>query len=187
MGYEFVPFQIFHPSPATDEYGAHNLVHRFAHSPVMQEIIFPLNHKFLSPKSVQPVIDKHTALTYQNLEERVDQYNRMNIALRDFIIPLTIDASSRAFFGKHYPLNDLSKPFKMFDDNAHLLLAGVPKTFMKGPVAALDDLATIIDEKYFSKPDAMDDASDIIREFERVTKEGGFVSSSPHARYFFVF
>ena len=179
MGDEFVPFQIFHPSSATDEYDVYSLVNRFAHSPVMQETIFPLNHKFLSPKSVQPVIDKYTALTYQNLEERVGQCNGMSIALRDFIIPLTFDASSRAFFGKHYPLNDLSEPFKLFDDKAHLLLAGVPKMFMKGTVAALDDLATIIEEKYFSKPDAMDDASEIIREFDRVTKEGGFVSGSP--------
>ena len=179
VGDEFVPFQISRPSPATDEHATHSLVNRFAHSPVMQETIFPLNHKFLSPKYVQPVIDKYTALTYQNLEERVGQCNWMSIALRDFIIPLTFDASSRAFFGKHYPLNDLSEPFKLFDDKAHLLLAGVPKMFMKGTVAALDDLSTIIEEKYFSKPDAMDDASEIIREFDRVTKEGGFVSGSP--------
>ena len=179
MGDEFVPFQIFHPSPATDEYDAHTLVHRFAYSPVMQEVIFPLNHRFLSLESVQPVLDKYTTLTYQNLEERADKCNGMSTALGDFIIPLTFDASSHAFFGKHYPLDELAKPFKVFDDSSHLLLAGVPKMFVKGPIAALDELAMIIEEKYLLNPDAMDDASDIIKEFDRVTKEGGFVSSTP--------
>ena len=103
----------------------------------------------------------------------------MNVALRDFIIPLTFDASSRAFFGKDCPVNDLFKPFKLFDDNAHLMLAGVPKMFTKGPVTALDDLATIIKEKYLSKPNAMDGASDLVKEFERMTREGGFVSRFP--------
>ena len=176
MGDEFVPSPIFDTSPATDEHGAHSPVHRFVHSTVLQEVIFPLNRKLLSAKYVQPVVDRYTTLTYQHLEERADQYNGMKVALRDFIVPLTFDGSSRAFFGKHCPVNDLFKPFKLFDDNVHLILAGLPKMFMKGPVAALDDLATIIEEKYLSKPDAMDDASDLIKEFERIIKEGGFVS-----------
>ena len=138
-----------------------------------------MSHKLLSPKHVQSAVDKYTALTYQHLEERANQYNGMNVALRDFIVPLTFDASSRAFFGKDCPVNDLFKPFKLFDDNVHLILAGVPKMFVKGPVTALDDLATIIEEKYLSKPNAMDDASDLVKEFERIIKEEGHVSRSP--------
>ena len=138
-----------------------------------------MSHKLLSPKHVQSAVDKYTALIYQHLEERTNQYNGMNAALRDFIVPLTFDASSRAFFGKHCPVNDLFKPFKLFDDNVHLMLAGVPKMFTKGPVTALDDLATIIKEKYLSKPNAMDGASDLVKEFERMTREGGFVSRFP--------
>ena len=176
-------------SSATDEYGAHSLVHRFVHSPVLQESIFPLNRKLLSQKYVQPVIDKYTALTYQHLEERADQYNGIKVALGDFIVPLTFDGSSRAFLGKHCPVNDLFKPFKLFDDNIHLILAGAPKMFVKGPVTALDDLATIIEEKYLSKPNAMDDASELIKEFERIIKEGGFVGHSiplPHTALFHI-
>ena len=180
MGDGFVPFPIFHtPPPATYEYGPHFLVHRFAHSPILQETIFPLNRKLLSAKYVQPVVNKYTTLTYQHLEERANRYNGMNVALKDFIVPLTFDGSSRAFFGKHCPVDDLFKPFKLLDDNIHLLMAGVPRMFTKGPVTALDDLVTIIEEKYLSKPDAMDDASDMVKELERVTKEGGFVSRSP--------
>ena len=155
------------------------LIHRLAHAPLMQETFFPMNHKLLSPKYIQPVVDKYIALTYQLLEERADQYHGMNAALRDFVVPLTFDASGRAFFGEHCPVDDLFGPFKLFDDNFHLLLAGVPKMFMRGPVAALDDLATIIDQKYLSKPGAMDDASDLVKEYERLTKEGGFVSHPP--------
>ena len=153
----------------------------------MQETFFPMNHKLLSPKYVQPIVDKYIALTYQYLEERADQYDGMNVALRDFIVPLTFDASGCAFFGNDCPVDDLFKPFKLFDDNFHLLLAGIPKMFMKGPVAALDDLATIIEEKYLSKPNAMDDASDLVKEYERITKEGGFVSRSPHTQHFFTY
>ena len=154
----------------------------------MQEAIFPMGRRLLSPKYVQPVVDKYTAPTYQHLEERANQYNGMKIALRDFIVPLTFDTSSRVFFGKHCPVDDLFKPFKLFDDNVHLILAGFPRMFMKGPVTALDDMVTIIEEKYLSKPGAMDDASDLVKEFERITREGGFVSHSPlHTQRFFVF
>ena len=135
-----------------------------------------MNHKLLSPKYVQPAVDKYTALTYQQLEERAAQYDGMNVALRDFIVPLTFDGSGRAFFGDRCPVDDLFKPFKLFDDGFHLLLAGVPKIFMRGPVAALDDLATIIEERYLLEPNAMDDASDVIKEYERILREGGCVS-----------
>ena len=159
--------------------GPHSLVHRFANSQIMKEDIFPMGHRLLSPKCVQPVVDKFIALTYQHLEERAHQYNGINVALKYFIVPLAFDASSRAFFGKHFPVNDLFKPFKLFDQSIHLILAGVPKVFMKGSVTALDDLATIIEEKYLSKPNALDDAADLVKEFERMTREGGFLSRSP--------
>jgi len=142
----------------------------------MQETLFPMNHKLLSPKYVQPVVDKYTALTYQHLEERANQYNGLNVALRDFIVPLTFEASGQAFFGKHCPTKELFKPFKLFDDNFHLLLAGVPKMLMKGPVNALEELARVVEEQYLSKPNALDDASDVIKEYERIVTEGGFVS-----------
>ena len=150
----------------------------------MKEDIFPMGHRLLSPKCVQPVVDKFIALIYQHLEERANQYNGMKIALKDFIDPLAFDASSRAFFGKHCPADDMFKPFRLFDDNFHLALAGIPKVFMKGSVTALDDLVTIIEEKYLSKPNAMDDAADLVKEFERITREGGFVSRSPLTQRF---
>ncbi|KAF9646400.1 cytochrome P450 [Thelephora ganbajun] len=145
-----------------------------AHAPFMQETLFPLNHKLLSQKHVQPIVDKCIALIYQDLKERANQYDGLNIALRDFIVPLTFDASGHAFFGKDFPVNEFLEPFKSFDDNFHLLLAGVPKIFMRGPVNALDRLVTIIEEKYLSKPHALDDAFDLIKEYERLTKESGF-------------
>jgi hypothetical protein len=145
----------------------------------MQETLFPTSHKLLSPKYVQPVVDKYTALTYQHLEERANDYNGLNAALRDFIVPITFRASSHAFFGQHCPVNDLLEPFKLFDGSFHLLLAGVPKVFMKGPANALDELSTVI-ENYFLKPDAPDDASDVAKEYERIIKEGGFVCRLSH-------
>lgn len=156
------------------------LTYRLAYAPMMQETMFPTSHKLLSPKYVQPVVDKYIALTYQNLEERANQYNGLNTALRDFIVPLTFDASARAFFGKECPVGDLLKPFRLFDNNFHLLLAGIPKFFMKGPVKALDELATIVDERYLSKPDALDDASEMVKAYDRITKDDGFVSRPLH-------
>lgn len=158
--------------------GPYVLVHRFAHGPLVQET-FPMNHKFLSPKYVRPVVDKFIALTYQHLEERASQYDGMGIALRDFILPLTFDASGRAFFGENFPGDDLFEPYKLFDGGFPLLLAGVPKVFMRGPVNAFDDLTTVIEERYLLKPNAMDDASDLIKEYGRIIKEGEFVSHSP--------
>ena len=145
----------------------------------MQETLFPTGHKLLSPKHVQPVVDKYIALTYQHLEERANDYNGLNVPLRDFIVPMAFRASSRAFFGRRCPANDLFEPFKVFDNNFHLLMAGVPKVFMKDPANALDELATIT-ENYLLKPDALDDASDVVKEYERITKEGGFVCHLSH-------
>lgn len=162
------------------------LIYRLAHAPIMRETLFPINHKLLSPVHIQPIVDKYIGLTHQYLEERVNQYNGLNVALRDFIVPLTFDASGHAFFGKDCPVRDLLKPFKLFDDNFHFLLAGVPRMFMKGPVNALNGLATIIEERYLSKPSALDDACDLMKEYERVAKESGFVSRfSPCAQLFF--
>lgn len=147
---------------------------------MMQETMFPTSHKLLSPKYVQPVVDKYIALTYGFLEERANQYNGLSIALRDFIVPLTFDASARAFFGKDCPVGDMLKPFRSFDDNFHLLLAGIPKIFMRGPFKALDELATIVQERYLSKPDALDDASELIKAYHRIIKDDGFVSHPLH-------
>ena len=155
----------------------------------MQETFLPMNHRLLSPKYVQPVIDKYIALTYQHLEERATKYNGLKTPLRDFVVPLTFEAAGHTFLGKDCPVSDLYEPFKQFDDSFHLLVAGVPKMFMKGPVNALNKLTTIIEEKYLSKPDALDDASDMIREYDRIAKEGGFVSRSPplHTQHFLAF
>ena len=142
----------------------------------MQETFFPMTHNLLSPKYVQPIVDKYIALTYQYLEERANKYDGLNTALREFIVPLTFDASGHAFFGKDCPVGDLFEPFRLFDNSFHLFLAGIPKIFMKGPVNALDQLTTIIEERYLLKPDALDDASDVVKECERITKAGGFVS-----------
>lgn len=183
MSNESVNPPVFPDFPATE---AHTLVYRLAHAPFMQETLFPTSHKFLSSKYVQPTVDKYIALTYQHLKERANHYNGLSIALRDFIVPLTFDASGYAFFGKDCPIQDLFRPFKLFDDNFHLLLAGAPKMFMKGTINALDDVATIIDERYLSKPNALDDASDVIKEYERIVKEKGFVSQpSPYTQYSF--
>ena len=173
MSDEFVNPPIF---PIFSAAEAHTPRYRLAHAPLMQETLFPTSHKLLSPVHVQPVVDKYIALTYQYLEERENQYNGLNVPLRDFIVPLTFDASGHAFFGKDCPISDLFKPFKLFDNNFHLFLAGVPKMFMKGPVDALEELVTIIEERYLSKPDALDDASDMIKEYGRIIREGGFVS-----------
>ena len=104
MSEKFVPSPLIRTSTATDQYGAHSLVHRFTRSQIMQEAIFPMGRRLLSPKYVQPVVDKYTALTYQHLEERANQYDGMKVALRDFIVPLTFDTSSCVFFGKHCPV-----------------------------------------------------------------------------------
>jgi len=143
----------------------------------MQEHFFPMSHKLLSPKFIQPVVDKYTALTYNHLEERASRYNGLNVPLRDFIVPLMFQASGHAFFGQHCPVDDLLKPFRLFDDSFHLILAGVPKMFLKAPVTALENLATIVEEKYLVKSNAMDDASDIVKEYDRMIKEAGFVSN----------
>ena len=138
--------------------------------------MYPLNHRLLSSTYVQPIVDKHIALTYQYLEARANEYNGLNISLRDFIVPLTFNTAGYAFFGEDCPVDDLLKPFRLFDDNFHLLLVGVPRMFMKGPMNALDELAMVIEEKYLWDPSALDDTFCAIKEYERVAKGCGFVS-----------
>jgi hypothetical protein len=142
----------------------------------MQETMFPMSHKLLSQKHVQPVTEKYIALTYEYFEERADQYNGLSTPLRDFIVPLAFDASAHAFFGKECPVDDLLKSFKPFDESFHLMAAGIPKIFMQASVKALAELATIIDKRYLSKPDILDDAAEVIKAYYRISKDDGFVS-----------
>lgn len=132
------------------------------------------------PVCVQPIVDKCIVLTYQYLEEQANQCNWLNVRLKDFTVPPTFDTSGHAFFGKDCPIHDLFKQFKLLGDNFRFLV-GVPRMFMKGPVNTLNRLVTIIKERYLSKPIALGGAFEVTKEFERVTKESGFVSrSSPH-------
>jgi len=78
------------------------------------------------------------------------------------------------FFGEDCPVGDLLKPFRLFDNSFHLLLGGIPKMFMKGSVNALDELATIIDERYLLNPDALDGASEMIKAYSRIPRDDGF-------------
>ena len=171
MSHQFVTPPIF---PVFSIAEAHTPVHRLARASLTKE-----NYKYLTPKHVQSVVDQHIIVTYQHLQEQVNQYNGLNATLRDSIVPLVFTTSSHALLGKGFPVNDLFEPFKLFDDNFHLFLAGVPKAPMKGPVNALDEMITIVEERYLSKPNALDDASTMIREYERMAKGRGFVSRSP--------
>ena len=50
---------------------------------------------------------------------------------------------------------------------------------MGGPVTAPDDMVTVIEGEYLPKSCAVNDASDLVKEFERIIREGGFVSRFP--------
>ena len=143
-------------------------------SDITPKILYPVQHKHLSPNGIIPVIESYTTDVWGLLEKEGSRLEGVSTPLRDFVLPVFYQASAYAFFGRSCPAAESYEPFNDFDSVFHLLLAGVPRVFLRKSTKGLATMRRLL-EKYFDGPH--DDASELVLENERVMRSHGYVCS----------
>ena len=143
-------------------------------SDIILELLYPTQHKHLSATSIVPVIESYTTVVWDLLEKEGSRLEGVSIPLRDFVLPVLYQASGYAFFGRSCPVTESYEPFNDFNRTFHLLLAGVPRVFLRKNVRGLATMHRLF-EKHFDGPH--DDASELVLENERVMRDHGYVCS----------
>ncbi|KAF9646393.1 cytochrome P450 [Thelephora ganbajun] len=144
-------------------------------SEVTSKVLHPAQHKYLSPTGIIPIIESYTTAVWDLLEREGSSFEDVSTPLRNFILPVLYQASAYAFFGRSYPVVESYEPFNDFDRTFHLLLAGVPRFFLRKHTKGLATLHRLF-EKYFDGPH--DDASEMVLENERVMRSHGYDSNA---------
>jgi hypothetical protein len=141
-------------------------------SDITSKVLHPAQHKYLSPTGIIPIIESYTTAVWDLLEKEGSRFEGVSTPLRDFVLPVLYQASAYAFFGRSCPVVESYEPFNDFDGDFHLLLAGVPRVFLRKHIEGLATMHRLF-EKYFDSPH--DDASELVLENEQVIRNQGYV------------
>lgn len=141
-------------------------------SDLTYKVLHPSQHKHLSPTGVVPVIKSYTAAVWDLLEKEGSRLEGVSTPLRDFVLPVLYQASAYAFFGHSCPVAESYGAFNDFDRTFHLLLAGVPRVFLRKNIEGLATMHKLF-EKYFDGPH--EDAWEMVLENEEVMRSHGYV------------
>ena len=144
-------------------------------SDLTSEVLFPTQHRHLSPTATLLLIESYTTAVWDILEKEGHGLEGVGTPLRDFVLPVFYQASSHAFFGRSCPAMELYGPFNDFDRDFHLALAGVPRVFLRKHVEGLTTLHRLF-ERYFDGPH--EDAPELVLETERTMRSHGYVRFS---------
>ena len=145
-------------------------------SDITHKVLHPAQHKYLSPTGVIPIIESYTTAVWDLLWKEGSRFEGVSIPLRNFVLPVLYQASAYAFFGRSCPAEETYGPFNDFDRSFHLLLAGVPRVFLRKHIEGLAAMHRLF-ERYFDGPHK--DASEFVLENERVVRDQGYVG--PHS------
>ncbi|KAF9646735.1 cytochrome P450 [Thelephora ganbajun] len=152
-------------------------------SDLLSNVLRPAQHRHLSPTGLGPTIESHTTAVWDLLEKEGSRFAGVSTPLRDFVLPVLYQSSTHAFFGRSCPVLESYQAFNDFDSNFHLLLAGVPRIFLRKSTEGLATMNRLF-EKYFDGPH--EDASEYVLESERVIRDQGYDSKAVGA-YFVCF
>jgi len=141
-------------------------------SDITPKVLFPIQHKHLLPTNVIPVVESYTTAVWDLLKKEGSRLEGVSTPLRGFVLPVFYKASVYAFFGRSYPVAELYEPFNDFDGSFHLLIAGLPRVFLKKSTEGLATMHRLLG-KYFDGPH--DDASEGVLEIEQVMRSHGYV------------
>ena len=148
-------------------------------SEITPEILHPTQRKCLSPMGVVPIVESFATAVWGLLEKEGPKLEGVSTPLLDFVLPVLYQSSAYAFFGRSCPAAESYEPFRDFDRTFHLLLAGVPRVFLRKHTKGLHDLRRLF-EKYFDSPH--NDASEFVLGNERVVRDHGYVCPLPCLR-----
>ncbi|KAI0756862.1 cytochrome P450 [Daedaleopsis nitida] len=113
--------------------------------PYMVETYMPGLHRLLLPNNLKPMVSQYLTSAHDLLLSMITSMNGASGPLKSFIIPPAYRAACEAGFGTKFPSAKSYPFFKDFDDNFHLLGAGLPKFLFSKPIKAWHNLIDLIE------------------------------------------
>ena len=141
-------------------------------SDITPNVLHPAQHKCLSPTGVIPITEYYTTVVWDLIGLQGSRFEGASMLLRGFVLPVLFKASAYGFFGGSCPAGETYGPFNDFDRTFHLLLAGVPRVFLRNHVEGLATMHRLFEE-YFDGPHK--DASEFVLANEQVVRDQGYV------------
>lgn len=146
--------------------------HEATYSPFTIDEYLPMHHRAFSSQNVVGVLERYAEYAHEFVVRAVDKLDGGCSPLVPFIVPPAYYSASRAMFGQAFDAEKSYKPFRTFDDQFHLMLAGVPKFMLPRPHRAWDQVGKLF-EQYLETPH--EDCFEAISQFETGAKDAGWV------------
>ncbi|TFK94414.1 cytochrome P450 [Polyporus arcularius HHB13444] len=133
-------------------YKVFQLREHISSAPYMVDTYMGQLHNLLLPSNIHPIVEAYTASAHDSLLSMISSMDGASGALKTFIIPSAYRAACHAGFGRDFPAEKSYPFFKAFDDDFHLIGAGLPKFLLSKPLKAWDELVDVI-ENYVKEQD----------------------------------
>ncbi|RPD82424.1 cytochrome P450 [Lentinus tigrinus ALCF2SS1-7] len=126
-------------------YKVFQLREHISSGPYMVDSYMGQLHNLLLPSSLHPMVEAYTSSAHDSLLSMISSMDGASGALKTFIIPSAYRAACVAGFGPEFPAEKSYPFFKAFDDDFHLLGAGLPKFLLSKPLKAWDRLLDLFE------------------------------------------
>ena len=114
-------------------------------APYMVDSYMGKMHNLLLPSNLRPMVQTYVTSAHDSLLSMISSMDGASGALKTFIIPPAYRAACHAGFGLEFPADKSYPFFQAFDDDFHLLGAGLPKFLLSKPLKAWDQLVDLFE------------------------------------------
>ncbi|KAI0698393.1 cytochrome P450 [Cerioporus squamosus] len=115
-------------------------------APYMVDTYVENLHNALLPSNLRPMVETYIASAHDSLLSMISSMDGASGSLKTFIIPPAYRAACHAGFGQDFPAERSYPPFKVFDDEIHLIEAGLPKFLLSKPLNARERLLDLLED-----------------------------------------
>ncbi len=122
----------------------------------------PELHHTLLPSNLKPMVSVYLTSVYDTLLSMVASMDGTSGPLKTFIIPPAYRAACHAGFGLDFPAEKSYPFFKVFDENFHLLVAGLPKFLLSKTWKAWDNLVDLLEVYVNQQEEAGEDMTPFV-------------------------
>ncbi len=151
-------------------------------APYMVDTYMGQLHNFMLPSNIHPLVEAYTASAHDSLLSMISSMDGASGALKTFIIPSAYRAACHAAFGRNFPAEKSYPFFKTFDDDFHLIGAGLPKFLLSKPLKAWDELVDVIENYVKEQDEKREDLSQFLAAGLDGYRRGEWVSESLFSR-----
>jgi hypothetical protein len=145
--------------------------------PYAVDSYWPMHHRTLAPNAVPALMEQYTTHAFHALKAALldvpQRTGRMR--LRGLLLPPAYVSASHTLFGARYPAPDTFGAYQEFDKAFPLLVAGAADFVLREPRRAWAQVTAGI-EAHISKPENLEDASELVRSTVDGWRTAGIVS-----------